>query len=117
MVDLPTATDSGDADDVGHLAVADVEELALRVIQPLGRIDIDREQPRQRQVDVLDLLQIEAVVHRTQAVELARLERHRRIVTQMRPLLAREDAVGVVLLIWCPDVHEAAPLDALDHLR
>jgi hypothetical protein len=53
---------AGDADDVGHLAVADVEELALRVIQALHRIDIDRQEARQRQVDVLDLLQVQAIV-------------------------------------------------------
>ena len=103
---------SGDADDVGHLAVADVEELALRVIQALHRIDIDRQQARQRQVDVLDLLQVEAIVQRAQPVELARLQRHRRVVAQPRPFFARIDAVRIILLLGCADIHDAtSPLD------
>src|SRR5213596_1661901 len=79
---------SVDADDVGHLAVLDAEELTLRVKQPLRGIDIDRQQSRQRQVNVLDLFHVETIMHRTQARELARLQRHRRIVTQPRPLLS-----------------------------
>ena len=62
---------AGDADDVGHLAVFDAEEAPLREIQPLRRIDIDRQQPRQRQIDLLDLLEVEAVVHRAQPRDLA----------------------------------------------
>ena len=99
---------TGDADDVGHLAVADAEKLALRLIEPLRGIDIDRQQPRQRQIDVLDFLQVEAVMHRAQPLELARLQRHRRIVAQMRPLLAREYPVGIILLLRCPNIHDAS---------
>ncbi|MGY3287411.1 hypothetical protein ACVWWR_003146 [Bradyrhizobium sp. LM3.2] len=98
---------TGDADDVGHLAVADVEELALRVIEPLHGIDIDRQQARQWQVDVLDFLEIEPVVQRAQAIELARLQGHRRVVAQPRPLLARIDAVRIILLLGCADIHDA----------
>ena len=97
---------AGDADDVGHLAVADVEELALRLVEPMGGVDIDRQQARQRQVDVLDLQHVEAVMHRTQPLEFARLQRHRRVVAQPRPLLAGEDAVGIILLFGGPDIHE-----------
>src|SRR5206468_4221665 len=98
---------AGDADDVGHLAVADVEELALCVIQALHRIDIDREQSRQRQINVLDLLEVEAIVQRSQPVELARLQRHRCIVAQTCPFFARIDAVWIVLLLGCADIHDA----------
>ena len=99
---------AGDADDVGHLAIADAEELPLRLIEPVRGVDIDRQQPRQRQKDVLDLFHVEAVMHRTQPLELARLQRHRRVVAQARPLLPREYPVWIVLLVRCPNVHPAA---------
>ncbi len=101
---------AGDADDIGHLAIADAEEFPLGVVEPLRRVDIDRQHARERKVDVLDLLQVEAIMHRAQAVELARLQGHRRIVAQPRPLLARKDAIGIVLLFRCPNIHGADPI-------
>ena len=55
-------------------------------------------------------------MHRTQPLELARLQRHRRVVAQPRPLLAGEDAVGIILLFGGPDIHEL-PLSAQSRLR
>src|SRR3984957_15765602 len=97
---------TGDADDVGHLAVADAEKLALRLVEPMRGIDIDRKQPRQRQIDVLDFLEVEAVVQRPQPLELARFQRHRGIVAQMRPLLARKYPIGIILLLRSPNIHK-----------
>jgi hypothetical protein len=99
---------SGDADNVGHLAVFDAEKAPLRVVQPLCGIDIDRQQTRQRQIDLLDLPEIEPVVHRAKCRHLVGFQRHRGIVTQPRPLLPGKYPVGVVELLGCPNIHDAA---------
>ncbi len=100
-----------DADDIGHLAVADAEKLALRPVEPIGRIDIDRQQARQRQIDLLDLFEIEPVVHRAQPRDLAGFERHRHVVAQRRPFRPRVGAVGrqaVVGALFHRQVHSRA---------
>ena len=53
-------------------------------------------------------------MHRAEAIELAGLQRHRRIVAQMRPLLPGEDPVRVILLFRCPNIHDAAYLTPRD---
>jgi hypothetical protein len=53
---------AGHADDVGKLDVLGAEEVLLCPEQALRRCHIKREQPRQRQIDVLDLLHVEPVV-------------------------------------------------------
>ena len=85
---------AGDADDVRHLAVLGAEEALLRFEQALRRRDIERQQPRQRQVDLLDLFHVEPVVQRAQARHLLRLQGHRRVGALRRPLRARERVVG-----------------------
>ena len=50
----------------GEKLVTLAEELALCLVKPVGRINIDRQQPRQWQVDLLDLPHVEAVMQRTQ---------------------------------------------------
>ena len=85
---------AGDADDEGHLDVFGAEEALLRAEQPLRRRHIERQQPRQRQIDLLDFLDVEPVVQRAQARDLFRGQRHRRVVAQRRPFRARERAVG-----------------------
>ena len=52
-----------------------------------------------------------------EAVELPRLQRHRRVVAQTRPLLTCEDAIGIVLLVSRPDIHDAALLFPPERVR
>ena len=85
---------AGDADDVGHLGLGGAEEVLLHDEQPLRRRHVEREQARDRQVDLLDLLHVEAVVQRAHARHLVRRQRHRRVFAQRRPLAARERQVG-----------------------
>ena len=85
---------AGDADDERHLHILGAEEAFLRAEQPLRRRHIEREQPRQRQVNLLDFLDVEAVVQRAQARDLLRGQRHRRVLAQARPFRARERTVG-----------------------
>ncbi len=85
---------AADADDVGHLGVLGAEEALLRDEQPLGCRHVHRQQPRQRQVDVLHLGDVEPVVERAQLGDLARLERHRRVGAQRRPLGACKRPIG-----------------------
>src|SRR5581483_10478000 len=99
---------AGHADDVRHLAIADAEELALRLKKPGGRINVDRQQSRQREINVFDFFEVEAIVERAQALELAGLQSHWRVVAQLRPLLPREYPVGVVLLVGGSNIHDAA---------
>ncbi len=108
---------AGDTDDVRHFAVADAEKLALRVIKPLRGIDIDRQQARERQIDFLDLLEVEAVMHRTQLREFAGLQRHRRVVAQLGPLLSRKDAVRIISLVGSADIHVAVSQILRAHTR
>ncbi len=84
---------AGDADDVGRLGVLAAEEALLRAVQPLRRRDVKRKQPRQRQIDLLDLRHVEPVVQRAQPRHLVRRQRHRRVVAQRRPFRPRIGAV------------------------
>src|SRR4029077_13826639 len=88
--------------------IADAEKLALCLIEPVRRIDVDRQQPRQRQIDILDLLEIEPVMHGAQSCEFAGLQRHRRIFAQTRPLLPGKYPVRIVHLLRCTNIHDAA---------
>jgi hypothetical protein len=83
-----------DADDVGHLGVLGAEEFLLHDEEPLRGRHIHGQKARQRQVDLLDLREIEAVVERAQLCDLARLQRHRGVGAQGRPVGAREYAIG-----------------------
>ena len=83
-----------DPDDVGHLRVLGAEEVLLHPEQPLGRHHVEREQARQRQIDLLDLLHVEPVVERTHLADLGRRQGHRRVGAQRRPFGPRKGAVG-----------------------
>ena len=80
----------------------------LRLVQPLRRRHIDRQQPRQRQIDILDLFHVEPVVQRAQPVDLVRGQRHRHVLAQRRPFGPRVGAVGrqaVVGALFHAEVH------------
>jgi hypothetical protein len=47
-------------------------------------------------------------MHRAKFRDFARFERHRHIVAQVGPLLPGKYPVGVILLIRCPNIHDAA---------
>ena len=60
MVDLPTATDPARPMTNGvRGGVRLVEELLLLAVQPAGRLDVQAQQPADRQVDLADLLEVE----------------------------------------------------------
>ena len=63
-------------------------------MQFLSRRDVEIEQPRQRQKDLLDLLDGNFLDDAGELLKLARLQRHRRVGAQPRPFIAREDPVG-----------------------
>jgi hypothetical protein len=69
------------------------EEAFLRAEQPLRRVDVKRQQPRQRQIDFLDFGDVEPVVQRAQARYFFRRQCHRRVVAQRRPFRTRESAI------------------------
>ena len=85
---------AADADDERHLAVGAAEELRRHRMQLLRGGDVEVQEPRHRQVDLLDLLDRELLDETRELLELALLERHRRVGAQPRPLLAGEHAVG-----------------------
>ncbi len=105
---------AADPDDVRHLGIFGAEKALLRAKQPLRRRDVERQQPRQRQIDFLDLRHVEPVVHRAQPRDLGRLQRHRRILAQRRPFGAREHAIGrhVLLRFAAPSGCPQPPLRA-----
>ena len=84
---------TADADDVWHFGVFGGEKSLLRAKQHLCRGHIEREQPRQGQIDFLDFRHVESVMHRTQPRHFDGLERHRRIFPMHRPFRAREHAI------------------------
>ena len=85
---------SGDAEDVGHVAITAAEEAAGDGVQLLGGGDVQIEQARQRQVDLLHLLHRQIFDQTRQLFQVARHQRHRRVGAQLGPLLAREHAIG-----------------------
>ena len=46
-------------------------------------------------------------MERAHPLEFTRLQRHRRIVAQPCPLIPGEDAIGIILLLWRPNIHVA----------
>ena len=71
-------------------------EIALggTTVQPAHGVDIEGEEPGQRQVDVLDLPHVDAVAEAAHPGDLVRGEAHRVLVAQPRPLLATEVEIG-----------------------
>src|SRR4029077_18604518 len=82
-----------DTDDVGHLRLGGAQEVLLHDEQPLCRRHVERQQAREREINLLDLLHVEPVVQRAHARHLVRRQGHRRVFAQRRPLVARERAV------------------------
>ncbi len=79
---------SGDADDVGHLAVDGAEEPLGRFEQPLGRGDVEREQTRQRQIDRHHLVERNRVVSRLQLAKIVDRQGELGVCAQLRPFVA-----------------------------
>ena len=84
---------SRDADDERHFHIAVAEKLRRYGVQLLRRRDIEIEQARQRQIDLLDLLDRQLFDDAGKLLEIARLQRHRRVGPEPCPLVARERAV------------------------
>ena len=77
-------------DDVGHLRLRMPEERCGRPVEILGRRYIQVQEPRQRQVDLDDLVEIQGLVDPTELLELRRAQRERRVRPQPRPRVAVE---------------------------
>ena len=73
---------TGDADDIGNLAVLGAEKSLRRFEQALRRRDIERQQARQRQIDCDDLFDRNRIVAAISVVQIVDRERHRRIGAQ-----------------------------------
>ena len=56
-----------------------------------------RQKPRQREIDAPDLVEIDRIVERTQPPDFIGGQCERRIGTEMRPFLGREEPVGGVI--------------------
>jgi hypothetical protein len=78
----------------GHLGLGGAEEVLLHDEQALRGRHVEREQARDREVDLLHLLHVEAVVQRAHARHLVGRQRHRRVFAQRRPLVARQREIG-----------------------
>ena len=65
--------------------VGAVEELLLAAVQPAGGLDVHAEQAGQREVDLLDLVEVELVTQAPQPVDLLGAERLRRRRRQCGP--------------------------------
>ena len=71
-----------------------VQEVLLAAVQAPGALDVEAEQPAQRQVDLLDLLQVQRVAEPAQGAHLVGAQRVGRLVGQLGPGRAVELDVG-----------------------
>ena len=95
MVDLPTATEPARPITNGvRGGVRLVEELLLLAVQPAGRLDVQAQQPGERQVDLADLVEVELVAEAAQRGELVLGERVLHLAGQRGPGGAVELDVG-----------------------
>ena len=85
---------AGNADDIGDLVIVAAEKVLGDREQVLAGRDIQVQQPRQWQVDGHDLIQVDAVVHAAQFLNLGRRQRQRGISAKFRPFGSREYAIG-----------------------
>ena len=100
MVDLPTATEPAMPMMNGVLThVGGVEEGLALAKQQLARLDMRRQQPRQRQIDAPDLVEVDRIVERAQPLDLLGRQRQRRVGAELGPRSAREETVGRVVVV------------------
>src|SRR5690606_28486782 len=81
---------AGDADDVGHRGGRFAEERVSNGEQRVAGSDVQVEQAREWQIDVLDLVHRQGDVDSSNRLDVLFLEGHRRVRPQARPLVARE---------------------------
>ena len=94
VVDLPTATDPATPMTNGVALGLLAEEVGGDAVQARGRPDVEVEQPRQRQVDLLDLVQVEPVAEAAQPGDVLGVEAERVVLAQPGPRAAVELDVG-----------------------
>ena len=75
----------GDADDEGGDGERLAEEVAGRLPQAVDRLDVEVQQPRERQVDVLDLAQVQPVAEAAQPGDVVLAQAHRVVLAQPGP--------------------------------
>ena len=87
MVDLPTETDPAIpmTNGVRAAARAGQEERPVGLVEPLGLLDVQGEQPDERQVHLAHLVEVDGVAEAAQPVELSGGERQRGALPQLRP--------------------------------
>ena len=85
---------AGNADDEGYASPLPAEELGRDGVELLRCGDVQIEQARKRQVDLLDLLDGKLFDEARERREIARHERHRRVGPQACPVIAAERAIG-----------------------
>ena len=98
---------SGHADDEGRPGRALAEEVARHLVELAGRADIEVEQAREGEVDLLDLVEVDAVTEAAQAREVGVIEVERVVLAQPGPRgpveldVGRRDdgAVGAVVAV------------------
>ena len=66
--------------------IAGVEEGLALVEKQLAGLDMGRQQPRQRQIDAPDLVEIDRIVERTQPLDLVGGQRQRRVGAEFEPI-------------------------------
>ena len=96
VVDLPTATLPGDADDERHLAVGVgiAEEGRGRGEQSLPRRHLQVDEPGQRQIHLGDLVEVDLLAEAAQVRKLGLGEDEGHGAPQLAPLVAIEFDVG-----------------------
>ena len=82
---------AGQADDVWAVGGQRAEERVGDDLAIGRRHCVQAEQPRQREVDVGDLVEIEPLVDAADLLEVLRTEIQRRVGTQLRPVTTVED--------------------------
>src|SRR5699024_10293613 len=81
---------AGDSDDEGGLRRTFTQERRGDPVQSGRRRDVEGQQPGQREVDLLDLLQVDGVAQAPQAGKVALVEVERVVLAQAGPRVAIE---------------------------
>ena len=91
---------TGDADDEGRLGlIGQAEETLALGEQHLRGFDMRGQEPRQREVDAPDFVEIDRVVQRAQPLHFVGGQRQRRVGSEVRPFLRRKEPVGRIVFV------------------
>ena len=85
---------AGHADDIGDPGPLDMEKFLGGAEQLLGGRHIEVQEPRDRQIDRHDLVEIDAIIEAAKLIEIGLRQGERRVGSELRPIIARKLAVG-----------------------